>query len=69
MHLWEWWNYWMWGDMDMLDYKILGSGSNGNCLIFNKYMAIDMGIPYRQIKPYLKELKVVLLTHIHSWPL
>lgn len=52
--------------MDMLNYKILNSGSNGNCLIFNKYMAIDMGISYSQIKPYLKELKVILLTHIHS---
>lgn len=52
--------------MDMLNYKILSSSSSGNCLIFNNYMAIDMGIPYGQIKPYLKELKVVLLTHIHS---
>jgi hypothetical protein len=52
--------------MNMLDFEILHSGSDGNCLIFNKYMAIDMGIPYKQIKPYLKELKVILLTHIHS---
>lgn len=52
--------------MNMLDYKILSSNSDGNCLIFNKYMAIDMGITFKQIKPYLKELKVILLTHIHS---
>ncbi len=52
--------------MNMLDFEILHSGSDGNCLIFNKYMAIDMGIPYKQIKPHLKELKVILLTHIHS---
>lgn len=50
----------------MLDFEILHSGSDGNCLIFNKYLAIDMGISYKQIKPYLKELKVILLTHIHS---
>lgn len=50
----------------MLEYKILSSSSSGNCLIFNKYMAIDMGIFFKQIKPYLKELKVILLTHIHS---
>ena len=25
-----------------------------------------MAIPYKQIKPYLKELKAILLTHIHS---
>ena len=49
-----------------MDFEILGSSSDGNCLVFNKYLAIDMGITYKQIKPYLKELKVVLLTHIHS---
>lgn len=48
------------------NYEILHSGSDGNCIVFNKYLAIDMGIPYKQIKPYLKELKVILLTHIHS---
>ena len=52
--------------MNMLDYEILKSGSDGNCLILNKYMAIDMGVNYKHIKPYLKELKVILLTHIHS---
>jgi len=50
----------------MIDYEILNSGSNGNCLIVNKYMAIDMGVTYKKVKPYLKEFKVILLTHIHS---
>lgn len=52
--------------MNMLNYNILKSGSSGNCLILNKYMAVDMGISFKQIKPYLKELKIILLTHIHS---
>lgn len=50
----------------MFDFEILGSSSDGNCLVFKKYLAIDMGITFKQIKPYLKELKVILLTHIHS---
>ena len=41
-----------------LEYNILESGSNGNCLLLKKYMAIDMGISFKQIKPYLKELKI-----------
>lgn len=49
-----------------LQFKILSSSSDGNCLIFNKYMAIDMGITFKQLKPYLKNLKVILLTHCHS---
>jgi hypothetical protein len=50
----------------MLDYEIIGSSSDGNCLVFNKYIAIDIGITFNKIKPYLKELKVIMLTHIHS---
>jgi Cft2 family RNA processing exonuclease len=50
----------------MFDYEILKSGSDGNCLIINKKVAIDMGISFKQIQSYLKELKVILLTHIHS---
>ena len=52
--------------MNMIDYRLLKSGSSGNCLLIHDYMAIDMGINYKQIKPYLKELQVILLTHIHS---
>ena len=50
----------------MLDYEIISSSSNGNCLIFNKYLAIDMGISFKKISPYLKNLKVILLTHEHT---
>ena len=49
-----------------LKYNILKSGSLGNCIIFNDYLAIDMGISYKQIKSYLKNLKVVCLTHAHT---
>lgn len=50
----------------MLEYEIIGSSSNGNCLLFNKFMAIDMGISFKKIFPYLKDLKVILLTHEHT---
>lgn len=49
----------------MFEYKILSSSSAGNCIIFNKYMAIDMGVTFNKVKPYLKDLKVILLTHVH----
>lgn len=48
------------------DYNIVGSSSKGNCLIFNKYLVIDIGVSYKQIEKYLKDLKIILLTHIHS---
>lgn len=52
--------------LNNFEYDIISSSSKGNCLIFNKYMAIDMGVSYKQIKKHLKDLKVILLTHVHS---
>lgn len=49
-----------------MEYEILASGSDGNCTIINKIIAIDMGISYRRLKDYYKTIKLVLLTHIHS---
>lgn len=49
-----------------MKYDLISSSSNGNCLIIEDYIAIDMGVSYSKIKKYVKTLKVVLLTHIHS---
>lgn len=49
-----------------MEYEILATGSSGNCTIINHSIAIDMGIAYKKIEPYVKDLKLVLLTHIHS---
>ena len=51
--------------MNNFEYNIISSSSKGNCIIFNKYMAIDMGVTFNKVKPYLKDLKVILLTHVH----
>lgn len=48
-----------------MEYKIIQSSSKGNCLIINKTIAIDMGVSFKKIRTYLKDLKIVLLTHIH----
>lgn len=49
-----------------LTVRILSSGSGGNCTIINNRIAIDAGLPYKQIAPYADGLEVVLLTHRHS---
>lgn len=49
-----------------MEYEILNSGSDGNCTIINKIIAIDMGVSYKKLKEYTKTIKIVLLTHIHS---
>ena len=35
----------------MIDYKVLQTGSSGNCVIVNNIIALDMGIPYKKIFP------------------
>lgn len=47
-------------------YKVLSSGSHGNCVIYHNSIAVDMGIPYSRIKYYKNDLQIVLLTHIHG---
>ena len=47
-------------------YNILKSGSSGNCVIYLDTIAVDMGISYKMIEPYKKQLQLVLLTHHHS---
>ena len=50
----------------MVEYEIIATGSSGNCVIVNKFIAIDMGVTFKAIKKHVPNLKLVLLTHIHS---
>jgi len=49
-----------------MEYKIISSGSKGNCVIFDNRIMIDCGVPYKAVKPYEKSLQVVFYTHTHS---
>ena len=49
-----------------MNYKIINSGSDGNCTIVNDIIAIDMGVSYKKLSPCVAKLKLVLLTHIHN---
>lgn len=48
-----------------LKYKIVRSGSKGNCVIMNDIM-IDCGVPFKLIKDELYNVRLLLITHIHS---
>lgn len=50
----------------MIDYRIISTGSKGNCVIINSIIAIDMGVPFQALKDIYKDLQLVLLTHIHG---
>src|SRR3982751_3645608 len=49
----------------MVNYKILSSGSKGNCIIIGDIM-IDCGLPYNKIKAELYDINYLIITHIHQ---
>jgi Beta-lactamase superfamily domain len=48
-----------------MEYKIISTGSKGNCVIINDVM-IDCGVPFTKIKEDLYGIKYLILTHTHT---
>lgn len=46
--------------------NVLKTGSDGNCVILDDRIVIDMGVTYKTIAPYVKDLQLIILTHVHS---
>lgn len=53
-------------EMMVLEYEIIKTGSKGNSILFNKTLLLDIGIPYKDIKKYLKEVKTIFISHLHA---
>ena len=49
----------------MINYEIIQSGSDGNCIIINKYLMLDCGVTYKKIKDKLNDIKIIFLSHSH----
>lgn len=49
-----------------MTFDVIATGSNGNAVVLNKNILIDCGVSWKAIKPYAKDLRIVLLTHIHG---
>lgn len=49
-----------------MKFDILSSGSNGNAVVINDSILIDCGVPFKTLQSVKNQLKLVLLTHIHS---
>lgn len=47
-------------------YQIIGTGSNGNCLVYHGNIMVDCGVAFDHIKPIIKNIQIVLLTHSHG---
>lgn len=52
--------------MSKIQYHIISTGSIGNATVINGFVLVDCGVNFKALQPFYKELKIVLLTHIHS---
>lgn len=50
----------------MIPYQIIASGSKGNAVVLNHEILIDCGVSFASLRDVYKNLKLVLLTHIHT---
>lgn len=47
-------------------HKILSTGSAGNAVMYHGCILVDCGVPYSVLKPFVKQIQVVFLTHTHK---
>lgn len=47
-------------------YKVVSSGSKGNAVIYANSIMVDCGVSFSKLKDFVKDLRLVLLTHIHK---
>lgn len=49
-----------------MNYNIISSCSKGNATVIRDIILIDCGVSFRKLNRVYKEIKIVLLTHIHK---
>ena len=46
--------------------NVIATGSSGNAVLLNEIVLVDCGVPFKTLQPYLRNLRLVLLTHRHG---
>lgn len=49
-----------------MEYNVISTGSKGNAVTINNFILIDCGVPFKSLRDVYTDIKIVLLTHIHS---
>lgn len=49
----------------MTAYNIISTGSKGNAVVIGGTILVDCGVPFSALKSVYRDIKIVLLTHIH----
>ena len=46
--------------------NVISSSSKGNCIIVNDYLMLDCGVSYKKIKDFMKDIKIMFISHEHK---
>lgn len=49
-----------------MKYNIIGSSSDGNAILVEDILLLDCGVSYKKIKKYLKDVKLIFISHAHQ---
>ena len=49
-----------------MKYNVISSSSSGNAIIVDDILALDVGVAYKKIKPYLDKVRIIFISHIHK---
>ena len=49
-----------------MHYEIINSGSDGNAILIDNFFLLDCGISYKKIAKYLKNVKLIFISHSHT---
>jgi Predicted Zn-dependent hydrolases of the beta-lactamase fold len=47
-------------------YKVIATGSTGNAVLYHGSILVDCGVSFSALKPYMRDIQIVLLTHQHG---
>ena len=49
-----------------MNYEIINSSSKGNAIVVEDILLLDIGVSYLKIKNYLKNIKLIFISHCHK---
>lgn len=49
-----------------MKYNVISSSSSGNAIIVEDKILLDCGVSYTKLKPYLKNIKLIFISHVHK---
>ncbi len=47
-------------------YKVIGTGSKGNAILYHDSILVDCGVPFNKVRDDLYSIQIILLTHQHG---